>query len=278
MVVATAETVKPMENRRCLILGANGMLGHALRTVFPEAVALGRELDITREQDVANTIRSFSGGLVINAAAYTRVDDCEDHRKDAFRVNGEALAFIAGACNDAGATLVHYSTDYVFDGTGRGYKENDPPCPINVYGASKLLGENNILAGMKDYRIIRTSWLFGPHGKNFVDTMRDLSARMETVRVVDDQFGRPTYTGDLARKTEEIVRLSPGIYHITNAGTCSWYEFARAIIPNVEPCTSAEIQRKARRPACSVLLNTKTSPMRHWREALADYLASTRCP
>jgi dTDP-4-dehydrorhamnose reductase len=263
-------------NGKCLILGANGMLGHALQIVFPEAVARGRkDLDITDEEAVYREIRPFSHGLVINAAAYTRVDDCEDHQDEAFRVNGEAPAFIAGACGEADARLVHYSTDYVFDGTGRGYVESDPPSPINVYGASKLLGEQNIIAYMDDYRIIRTSWLFGPHGRNFVDTMRGLSSRMEAVRVVDDQFGCPTYTCDLAQKTCEIAGCSPGIYHATNSGVCSWYEFARAIIPNVERCTSGEIHRKARRPACSVLLNTKTPLLRHWRSALREYLGWT---
>ncbi len=140
MVVAAAETVRMMNGRKSLILGANGMLGHALRTVFPDAEAMGRELDITRKYDVSRIIGSFPGGLVINAAAYTRVDDCEDHPEEAFLVNGEALAYIADACHEADARLVHYSTDYVFDGTKRGYKESDLPCPISVYGASKLLG------------------------------------------------------------------------------------------------------------------------------------------
>jgi dTDP-4-dehydrorhamnose reductase len=125
---------------------------------------------------------------------------------------------------------------------------------------------------MSDYRIIRTSWLFGVHGKNFVETVLRLSGEMNTVRVVNDQFGKPTYTADLARKTAEIVELAPGIYHITNDGVCSWYEFAAAIIDNASPCSSEEFAVRAKRPRYSVLVNTKTSPMRHWRDALKEYL------
>ena len=152
------------------------------------------------------------------------------------------------------------------------YVESDAPDPINVYGESKLLGEKNIMENIDDYRIIRTSWLFGVHGKNFVETMLRLSWEMDTVRVVNDQFGKPTYTADLAMKTAEIVGLAPGIYHITNEGVCSWYEFAAAIIDNVSPCSSEEFVRKADRPRYSVLVNTKTTPMRHWKDALKEYL------
>lgn len=167
---------------------------------------------------------------------------------------------------------MHFSTDYVFDGSKKEYVESDLTCPINVYGESKLLGERNIIENLNDYRIIRTSWLFGLHGGNFVDTMLRLSGKMDTVSVVDDQFGKPTYTADLARKTAEIIGLAPGVYHITNERICSWYEFASAIIDNVVPCSSDEFLRKAKRPRYSVLLNTKTAPMRHWSEALFEYL------
>ena len=144
--------------------------------------------------------------------------------------------------------------------------------PINVYGHSKLLGEKKIIENMDDYRIVRISWLFGIHGKNFVETMLKLSKEMYTVKVVNDQFGKPTYTMDLASKVKEIIELNPGIYHITNDGICSWYEFASSIIDNVIPGTSEEFPRKAKRPKYSVLVNSKTRSMRHWREALNDYL------
>jgi dTDP-4-dehydrorhamnose reductase len=261
-----------VEEIKTLILGADGMLGHDLQKVFLDAVSRGRGLDITDEAAISTFIRELNPDLVINAAAYTDVDSCEDNRETAFEVNGKALEYIAKACNNVGATLVHYSTDYIFDGSKEECVESDQPCPINAYGESKLLGEKNIMENMSDYRIIRTSWLFGVHGKNFVETVLRLSGDANTVRVVNDQFGKPTYTADLARKTAEIVGLAPGIYHITNDGVCSWYEFAVAIIDNASPCSSEEFVRKADRPRYSVLVNTKTSKMQHWRDALKEYL------
>jgi dTDP-4-dehydrorhamnose reductase/glucose-1-phosphate thymidylyltransferase short form len=276
MVVAAAEGAVDMTFSNILILGANGMLGHDLTTVFPGARLCGhKDLDITDGAAVKAYILEMKPDLVINAAAYTNVDGCEDDPETAFAVNGDAPGYIAAACREVGAVLVHYSTDYVFDGTKTEYAESDKPNPINVYGASKLRGEQKIAENMDDYRIIRTSWLFGRHGKNFVETIRHLSRENETVRVVTDQVGKPTYTVDLAHKTAEIAGCPPGIYHATNDGVCSWYEFARAFAPNIVPCTSAEFPRKAKRPAYSVLTNTKTSPMRPWKEALEDYLRPT---
>jgi len=266
MVAAIAQV------KKVLILGAYGMLGSDLQKVYPHADLRGHDLDITEGEKVASLINELNPGLVINAAAYTDVDGCEENRNRAFAVNGESLVPLAQACDETGSCLVHFSTDYIFDGTKKAYDENEKPHPINAYGESKLLGEVNIRKNMSDYRIIRTSWLFGRNGKNFVDTMIMLSAEMPRVRVVNDQFGKPTYTVDLAKKTQEIAGLDPGIYHITNEGICSWFEFARAIIPNVIPCSSSEYPRRAKRPAYSVLLNTKTTPMRHWKAALHDYL------
>jgi dTDP-4-dehydrorhamnose reductase len=263
-------TIAPVD--KVLILGAYGMLGSDLQKVFTRAELRGHELDITEGKKVSALIKELNPGLVINAAAYTDVDGCEENRDLALAVNGESLAPLAQTCNDTGSCLIHFSTDYVFDGTKTAYDENEKPHPINVYGESKLRGEKNIRKNMTNYRIIRTSWLFGRNGRNFVDTMIRLSAEMSQVRVVNDQFGKPTYTVDLAKKTREISALDPGIYHITNEGVCSWFEFAQAIIPNVIACSSSEYPRKAKRPACSGLSNTKTKPMRHWKEALYDYL------
>jgi len=258
---------------KTLILGAGGMLGKELSKVFPDAIKFTRsEVDITDEDRVRLTIEKIKPEVVVNAAAYTNVDGCEDDKDLAFNVNGQALKYIARTCSITGATLVHYSTDYVFDGSKKEYFESDKTNPINVYGQSKLRGEKNIIENMKDYRIIRTSWLFGLQGKNFVETMLRLSKEMDTVKVVNDQFGKPTYAVDLAQKTSEIVKLTPGIYHITNDGTCSWYEFAKAIIGNVAPCSTDEFPRKAERPKYSVLVNTKTESMRHWKEALKAYM------
>lgn len=264
MVVGTIKT---------LIIGADGMLGFDLCKVFPDAVKLThKDIDITDREQVLESIRKINPNLVINAAAYTDVDGCEDKQELALQVNGYGPGYIAEACNEIDATLVHFSTDYVFDGSKNEYLESDTPDPINVYGHSKLLGEQKIAENLDDYRIIRISWLFGTHGKNFVETMLRLSGEMAQVRVVNDQFGKPTYTVDLANKITEIAELEAGIYHVTNEGICSWYEFASAVIGNTIPCTSEEFPRKARRPKYSVLVNTKTKLMRHWEEALKDYL------
>jgi len=272
MVVAAIQEVKPSE---VILLGAGGMLGHALQREYPGALFLGHtDLDITDEEAVHDILGHEHPVLVINAAAYTDVDGCEDNRDLAIAVNGLAPGYLAAACARTGAALVHYSTDYLFDGLKKEYREDDAPNPINTYGESKLMGETAIRKHMEDYRIIRTSWLFGPHGKNFVDTILTLSRKMEQVPVVSDQVGKPTYTVDLARATPGIVSMAPGVYHVTNDGQCSWFEFARSFILNAVPCTTAEMPRKARRPAYSVLQNTKTPPLRHWSLAVREYIRS----
>jgi len=249
------------------------MLGTDLQANFPQAISFTHaELDITDKNAVFSIIDGLRPELVINAAAYTKVDDCEEKKELAFSVNGTAPGYIGEACERIGSKLVHFSTDYVFDGKKKEYTESDKPNPINAYGASKLGGERAIAKAMDRYYIIRTSWLFGLHGGNFVDTMRKLSAANKVVRVVNDQFGKPTYIKDLAQKTQEILNHDYGIYYITNEGVCSWYEFASAIIPNAVPCTSEEFIRRAKRPEYSVLVNTKTRPMRHWKDALSEYL------
>lgn len=255
-----------------MILGAYGMLGFELQYVFPSATFFGNELDITNKKKIIQTIKALNPDIVINAAGYTNVDGCENDIKNAFQANGEALAYISEACHATGSKLIHYSTDYIFEGSKKEYKESDDPKPINIYGESKLLGEKNIMEYLKDFLIIRTSWLYGQHGKNFVDTLLELSSQMDTVPVVDDQFGKPTYAADLAKKTKEIIDINSGIYHITNEGSCSWYEFASGIIPNAIPIRSKEFFREAKRPKYSILINTKTDPMRHWKEALREYL------
>lgn len=267
------ETIEETALKKTILFGSGGMLGHALREVFPHAIVPEhRELDITDPDAVQKFLDREQPAIVINAAAYTDVDGCEENLDQAFAVNGRGPEAIARACAGTGAVLVHFSTDYVFDGTSTGYREDAVPNPINVYGKSKLAGESAIIKTMADYRIIRTSWLYGSHGRNFVDTILSRSRQVPHVRVVNDQRGKPTYSVDLARKTQELLSYPPGIYHITNDGVCSWYEFAGAFIPNAVPCSSAEYPQKAKRPANSVLINTKTEPLRHWREALNDYL------
>jgi dTDP-4-dehydrorhamnose reductase len=267
------ETIKKINPDKIIIFGANGMLGHALQQVFPQAYCFGhRDVDISDEKAVMEILKRERPSILINTAAYTDVDGCEDNRDLAFAVNGYGPGYIADVCSEVGATLVHYSTDYIFDGEKPEYREDDIPNPINIYGESKLLGEALIRNNMEDYRIIRTSWLFGSHGKNFVDTILSLSRQIPFVRVVNDQVGKPTYTFDLACKTPEITLLEPGIYHITNEGHCSWYQFASAFIPNAIACSTAEFPRKAKRPGNSILKNTKTSPLRSWKEAVTEYV------
>jgi dTDP-4-dehydrorhamnose reductase len=267
------ETIKDINHQKTLLIGAYGMLGHALQEVFPHAQLIGhRNLDITDEGAIMKFVKQEHPDIVINSAAYTDVDGCEDNRTYAFAVNGDGPGFIAKACAEVNAILVHFSTDYIFDGIKTEYREDDCPNPINIYGASKLLGEVSITKNLVNHRIVRTSWLYGSHGKNFVDTILALSRQTPVIRVVNDQVGKPTYTVDLANKVPEIISCDPGMYHITNDGQCSWYEFASAFIPNATPCSTEEFPRKAKRPANSVLANTKTLPLRHWKEAVKEYI------
>ncbi|NTV83956.1 MAG: dTDP-4-dehydrorhamnose reductase [Bacteroidales bacterium] len=267
------ETIKEINQQKTILFGAQGMLGHALQDVFPHAQFVDhRNVDITDEESIMKLMKQVRPAIVINAAAYTDVDGCEENSAYAFAVNGKGPGHIAKACAEVDAILVHFSTDYIFDGTRTTYREDDPPNPINIYGESKLLGEISITNTLENYRIIRTSWLFGAHGKNFVDTILALSRQMPEVRVVNDQVGKPTYTVDLAKKVPEIISCNPGLYHVTNDGQCSWYEFASAFIPNATPCSTEEFPRKAKRPAYSVLANTKTPPLRHWKEAVKEYI------
>ena len=256
-----------------MILGASGMLGHALQKIFQDAIPLNhRDLDVTDKKEVMDIICENNYSLVINSAAYTQVEACEEKQELAFAVNAQGPAHIAVACKKARSALVHFSSDYVFDGTKYEYVENDIPNPLNIYGKSKFLGEVNIQKNMENYWIIRTSWLFGDHGKNFIDTILNLSKQRDTVEVVNDQFGSPTYSCDLAEKIPDILNKPPGIYHITNAGFCSWFELASEIIPNAVPCSTKEYPTKVNRPKYSVLKNTKTTPLRPWRTAVKEYL------
>jgi len=251
---------------RVLVTGAQGMLG---RAVAAEAgargwavVRLGRtDLDITDLTAVRSALREYRPDAVVNCAAYTDVDGAETARERAFAVNGLGPRNLALACRETGVDLLHISTDYIFDGRKDGpYGVYDDPCPVNVYGASKLWGERAIASLASRFYIVRVSWLFAPWGKNFVATMLRLGRERESLRVVDDQYGCPTYAPDLARLLLDLIATRCyGVYHATNQGVTSWCGFARAIMKQaglparVEPCTSAEFPRPARRPANSVL-------------------------
>jgi dTDP-4-dehydrorhamnose reductase len=270
------------------VTGSEGMLGHDIGRVFSdvELVPLTLEtLDITVLDAVVARIREISPDYVINAAAFTDVDRCESERDLACRVNGLGARNIAIACEEAGCPVVQISTDYVFDGKKNGpYDEWDDTNPINQYGLSKLMGERFVMSLTNRYYIVRTSWLYGKNGKNFVDTVGRLLSERDGIDVVHDQVGSPTYTADLAGKLREIIGKGYGIYHVTNSGKCSWYEFAVAIAgkkgigKRITPVTSEMFRRPAKRPANSVLGHTMLrleglGAMRHWEEALGEFLA-----
>ncbi len=282
---------------RVLILGKNGMLGHDMEKVFSDTdmVALGfLDLDITDKEAVFETFMSIQPDIVINCTGFTDVDGAEKEEERANTINGYAVGVLARACREIDATLVHFSTDYVFHGDKKsGYNEEDGANPINAYGRSKLLGEQLIFDEMESidpaapkegkYFIIRTSWLYGDHGSNFVETMMELSKGKETLRVVDDQFGKPTYTVDLCEQTKWLVtshEYPSGVYHITNESTTTWFRFAKKIFElskmktRVVPCGTDEFKRPARRPKYSGLTNNMLPKLRPWEEALQDYLSS----
>ena len=275
---------------KILILGYKGMLGDELVKVFGENNELTlwdrSEIDIADRKDVENKIGELKPEAVINAAAYTAVDLAEGEGKEiAHQVNGEAVGFLAEACEKNNSVLIHYSTDYVFDGENEnGYKEDEERDPLNEYGRSKARGEELLQEVNPKFYLIRSSWLFGANGKNFVETMLRLAGEREELRVVNDQHGKPTYAKDLAERTRELLESKKpfGIYHLTNEGVCTWYEFAVKIFElagmevKVIPVASSEFPTPAKRPAYSGLVNTKLSLSRSWEEALKSYLEETR--
>jgi dTDP-4-dehydrorhamnose reductase len=273
---------------RLVITGAAGMLGRdvarAARAENHEVVALAHdELDLLDAEAVRTTIAAERPGAVINCAAWTDVDGAEADEAAATRLNGDAAGNLAAAAAEAGAAIVHPSTDYVFDGTGnRPYVESDPTDPVNAYGRSKLAGEQAVAAANPRHFVVRTSWLFGAHGRNFVETMLGLASAGGPVLVVRDQVGCPTYTAHLA---EALVRLvdgeSYGLHHIAGGGECSWFEFANEIFERAGTdtramsCTSDEFPRPAPRPAYSVLRTERDYGLElpPWQDGLASYLA-----
>jgi dTDP-4-dehydrorhamnose reductase len=280
---------------RILILGNKGMLGSDLTLRLGRAHdVVGRDVDafdIVSEDDCRRVVEECSPEVVINAAGYTNVDGCETNREGCFAVNALGVKNIALACRGRGIALVHFSTDYVFDGRKKTpYGETDPPAPLNVYGASKLEGERYLAALAESYLLIRTAWLYGRHGKNFVKTILEKGAVVKTLEVVDDQVGSPTYSRDLAAAVELLIeRGHRGVFHVTNRGRCSWYEFARRIVEyagmtdvTVRPIGSGRLTRPALRPAWSVLGGRKFRAesgmtMPTWERALRDYLEETGC-
>jgi dTDP-4-dehydrorhamnose reductase len=278
------------DTMKILVTGANGQLGREL-VLLPaprdtEIVGFTREeLDITDLGQCRSVIQSHKPDAIIHCAAYTKVDQAESEPDEAYRVNTYGTRNAALAAEEVGAKFVYISTDYVFDGRAdKPYREYDRTDPQTVYGRSKLAGEQLVQSLSSRYFIVRTSWVYGKHGANFVKTMLKLAEERDRLKVVHDQIGSPTYTLDLARFLLELVKSDYyGIYHASNSGVCSWYEFAKAIFEerrlnvHVEPCTTEEFPRPAPRPAWSVLDHGAIrahgfEPLRPWREALRSFL------
>ncbi len=281
---------------KVLILGYEGNLGGQLYKKFEhsgyQVVGWDRnDVDIKDKNLVMEKIDISRPDIIINTASYNNVDKCEEEEEYllAREINGKAPGYLAEAALKAGSLLIHYSSDYVFDGDKKeGYKEDDTPNPVNKYGETKLAGEKEIMQrsgqGLKWY-LVRTSKLFGPKGENeiakpsFFDLMIDLSQKKEELRVVDEEVSKFTYTPDLAEATLSLIKEDRGfgLYHITNSGACTWYQGVRELfrIKNIKtpvvPVSGAEFSRPARRPGYSALLNTKLPELRPWQQALEDY-------
>lgn len=282
-----------------LLIGANGQLGTELREAFRDLdlVPLTHaDLELTDPALVRGLLRRYRPALILNTAASHRVDECEDRPIQAFAVNAVAVGDLALAAGEIAAVLVHFSTDYVFDGRQRRpYREADPPGPLSVYATSKVAGEYLIRAHLDRHFIVRTCGLYGlagsrDRGGNFVETMLQLAAEGKEIRVVGDQVVTPTSAKELARKVRQLVETRAfGLYHITNHGACSWYQFARAIFelsgirPQLIETTSAAYGARAIRPAYSVLDNARLrslglDDLRDWRDALKAYLVERLQP
>ncbi|MGE4367113.1 dTDP-4-dehydrorhamnose reductase [Thermomonas sp.] len=284
---------------RILLLGGNGQVGRELRRTLPAlgevtvATRNGADADAAADFDAPPALQALvqrlAPDVVVNAAAYTAVDRAESEPEAASRVNAEAPAALARACAVTGALLLHYSTDYVFDGgSARPYREDDPTAPLGVYGASKWAGEEAIRAGGARHAILRTAWVYAAHGRNFLRTMLQLAAEREELRVVADQVGAPTPAAWIAEATAHILRRgvpASGTWHLAAAGETSWHGFAQAIMaealaagllarcPRVLPITSADYPTPARRPAYSVLDTAKLRAefglaLPDWRDGL----------
>jgi dTDP-4-dehydrorhamnose reductase len=276
---------------RIMVVGARGMLGTDLMESFAAFNPLGfdlPEMDITDPSLCRDRVRDARPEVILHSAALTNVDACELDPEEAFRVNGQGTANLAAAAQAAGARLVYYSTDYLFDGASPGgYREDDAPNPLSAYGKSKRMGEDAVRSYGADHLILRTSWLFGCHGKNFIRTIVGVAREGTPLRIVDDQRGSPTYTKDIAARTLALVSAGcRGTYHVTNSGSCTWYELACSSVEwagianaRITPVRTHEFPRPAPRPACSILLQTRTlpdrlPPMRPWQEAARSYVTT----
>ena len=272
---------------RILIAGAGGQLGRDLQEALPSDELFPRDhrgLDIADRDAVFRAVNQAAPQWVINAAAFNDVDGAETQSAAAFAVNARGAGNLADAAHAAGAAMLHVSTDYVFDGLkGSPYVESDVPHPLSVYGRSKYEGEQRVLGSGENVCVVRTAWLYGRHGKNFVSAIRAAADRGGPLRVVSDQVGSPTATLDLAQAIAKLIRTPlRGLFHVVNAGSCSRFEFARAIVPEsveITAITSTEAARPAPRPVNATLASERWSltglpPLRPWKAALQEFLES----
>jgi dTDP-4-dehydrorhamnose reductase len=281
--------------RTLLVIGAEGMLGRdlvdVLHSFFPEDAVVGwdmEEIDIQKEEESVFKIEKLRPNIVIHVAAYTDVDRCERDEEKAFAVNAEGTKYVALAASRCRAKLIYLSTDYVFDGNKREpYVESDLPHPLNVYGRSKWQGEQYVQELVKNGLIIRTQWLYGRYGKNFVASILQQAREKKALSIVNDQIGSPTYTVDLAKAISVLIQFNAqGIFHAANSDHCTWFTFGQAILNllgmnevKVIPISSGALDRPAVRPSYSVFncqkLKEKTGlTLRPWSEALKDYLVA----
>ena len=273
---------------KIMILGSKGSLGSELRRVFPEAIAMDRsDLDIGHHSRVEEILAELKPDVVLNAAAYTDVDAAEHNGAVAYNTNYHGVMRLVNSCDKSGTRLVHFSTDYVFDGENpNGYLESDMRNPSNVYGNSKAKGEEIVERSHGEHLIIRTSWLYG-NKKSFPEKIVSKARSTGLLKVIHDQIGSPTYAADLADRIPKMLDAPKGTYHLTNTGVpCSWFDFAEDIVNlagiecRVVPRSTEEHNKEfpstAKRPKCSILLNSKYEitgpPMRDWRSALLDYM------
>jgi dTDP-4-dehydrorhamnose reductase len=283
--------------RTILVIGAEGMLGKDLMGVLlsslPNDEVIGwdiEEIDIQKEEDTVFKIEKLRPNIMVHIAAYTDVDGCELNEEKAFAVNAEGTKHVALTASRCQAKMVYLSTDYVFDGNKREpYLESDSPHPLNVYGRSKWKGEQYVQELVKDPLIVRTQWLFGRYGKNFVTSILRQAEEKSVLSIVNDQIGSPTYTVDLAKAISALIQFdASGIFHVANSDLCTWCTFGQAILKlsgmdkvRVIPISSRELGRPAIRPSYSVLncqkLKKKTGlTLRPWSEALKEYLSTYR--
>jgi len=277
---------------KVLILGAKGMLGSDLAEEFKEynpTLWDKEELDITDEHKVHELIHELNPEIIINVAAYTDVEAAEENESLANLINASAVRYIAKAAKSINAKILHISTEYVFSGAKQaGYNEDDKPDPLNAYGRSKFRGEQELISSGCQYYLVRTSWLYGKapqrgkaRGVNFIATIINKAKAGEDLKVVNDQFGRPTYTKDLSSHIHYLLKqnLDTGIYHIVNEGQTSWHGLASKALQlaqvsaTIKPCVTDEFPTKAQRPKYSILNNNKLPKLRNWEQALEDYLS-----